>query len=148
MIFASVLVMAVPREAAAVPKRFVVTIDRAEYGDLDNDTLSDDVSIIFTASVSDFTKSPQRSEFYFTLTLPSGIKLYALVIVIGQYRNIQLELHWYDCVWESGWYNVVVDAYAIGVKGGYATDSLAFDPPTPSKGPGDPTIHVMLCGME
>ncbi|MFW9933548.1 MAG: hypothetical protein ACFFDR_12935 [Candidatus Thorarchaeota archaeon] len=144
LIFASVLFTVVPQEAAAIPKKFVVTIDSAEYGDLDNDTICDDVVVFFSAIIADFIKSPQRSEFFFTLTLPSGHQLYALVIVIGHYRDIQLELHWFDCAWESGWYNVFVEAWAVGIKGGYDTDALDFDPPT-GGGRGDPSIKVMLC---
>ena len=144
LIFALSLSMMLPQEVTAVPKKFTVTIDSATYGDLDNDTVSDDVVVFFTAEVGTFTKSPKRSEFFFTLTLPSGHELYALVIVLGAYRSVQLEMHWFDCAWEAGWYNVHVEAWAFGVQGGYDTDSLDFDPPT-NGGPGDPSIRVMVC---
>jgi hypothetical protein len=130
-----------PMDVAAVAPFFDVTINFADYADLDSDTADDDVLILFTCTIGNGYKSPSKSEFLFTLTLPSGATYYALITVLGRYREIRLALSWYDSAKEPGWYNVELDAFGYGIVGGYDYDTYVFDPPD-GGGPADPTISV------
>ena len=136
----SMLLLAIPQQVSAYTPTFAVTINDASYADLDGDNVEDDVLVFFTCFVrADYRI--QRSDFLFSLTLPSGITHYALIIVIGHYNELRLALSWYDSAWEPGWYNVQVEGYAYGIPGGYDYDAIDFDPPTGTGG-GDPTISV------
>lgn len=140
VLVASMLFLSIPMNVSAVSPYFMVEINYADYGDLDSDTTIDDVLILFTCTIGNGQKSPSKSEFLFTLTLPSGIQYYALITVYGKFREIRLALSWFDSAVESGWYNVQLDAYGYGIIGGYDYDTYAFDPP--GTGEGDPTISV------
>ncbi|MFW9847589.1 MAG: hypothetical protein ACFFF4_00510 [Candidatus Thorarchaeota archaeon] len=140
-IVASMLFLSMPMDVAAVAPYFDVTINFADYDDLDLDAAIDDVLILFTCTVGNGHKSPSKSEFLFTLTMPSGAQYFALITVLGKYREIRLALSWFDSAQESGWYNIELDAYAYGIMGGYDYDSYVFDPPS-GGGPADPTISV------
>lgn len=129
---------------SAVSSRFQVTIENAYYADVDGDGQEDDVIIEYLCEVTEGYKSPSKTDFYFTLTLPSGAQLLAMVTLVGKFDTIRIRLTWFDSAWESGWYNVLIDALAFGGSVyGYTTDSYDFDPPTGS-GTGDPHIKVTV----
>lgn len=137
----SVLLLVAPNHVAAEKTGLALTINDAFYGDLDGDSLEDDVTILITITLGNDMKSPGKSDVYYTLTLPSGYQHLALVTVIGKYREIRLVLSWFDSAWESGWYNIKVDALIYGAPGiAYDADIYDFDPP--GTGNGDPTIKV------
>ena len=140
VLVASMLFLSVPTDVVAYAPYFDVTINFADYGDLDSDSTDDDVLILFTCVIGDGYKSPQESDFLFTLTLPSGQTFYALITVIGKYRVLRLALCWYEVAMESGWYNIQLDAFGYGIVGGYDYDTYDFDPP--GTGNGDPYISV------
>ncbi|MHA2426355.1 MAG: hypothetical protein ACXAEF_16315 [Candidatus Thorarchaeota archaeon] len=140
VLVASMLFLSMPMDVAAVAPYFEVTINFADYGDLDSDATEDDVLILFTCTIGNGYKSPGKSEFLFTLTLPSGLTYYALITVLGRYREIRLALSWFDSAVEPGWYNIQLDAFGYGIIGGYDYDSYDFDPP--GTGVGDPSISV------
>lgn len=144
ILVASMLFLSIPLDVAATAPFFEATIHFADYGDLDSDAEEDDVLILFTCTIGDGYKSPTKSEFLFTLTLPSGAVFYALITVYGRYRELGLALSWFDSALESGWYNVQLDAFGYGIIGGYDYDTYDFDPPT-ERGGGSPTsISVSL----
>ncbi len=135
----STLLLSMPQGVAASPS-FMVSIHEAYYADLDADAIEDDIIIYFSCFIPENTRQPGRSDFYFTLTLPSGHQHYALVTVLGKYSELRLALYWFDSAWEEGWYNVQLDAFAYGMRRGYAMDTYDFDPP--GTGNGDPSIKV------
>ena len=137
------MISAIPGSVAATSPVADIYIDHASYCDLDDDELEDDVLIMFTCNVADKTKRPSHSEFYFTLTLPSGQQHFALVTVIGKYTTLRLALYWFDSAWESGWYNIQIDGLLHGRARGHTATDYDFDPPTGS-GSGDPSIKVMF----
>ncbi len=136
------LFLSIPQDVAATAPFFIARIHSADYSDLDADTIEDDVLILFTCEIGDGYKSPTKSDFLFTLTLPSGIQYYALVTVYGRFREIRLALSWYDSALETGWYNVQLDAFGYGIVGGYAYDTFDFDPPTGTGGGGPTAVSV------
>ncbi|RLI55991.1 MAG: hypothetical protein DRO87_08465 [Candidatus Thorarchaeota archaeon] len=142
MLFGVLTLMALVPSASAAQSEFTVTIDRADYGCLEADGIEDDIFIEFTCSIPVNARLAAKSDFYLTLTLPSGHALHALVTVIGKYSEIRLRVHWYNSAWESGWYNLKINAYNYGADRGHCMSSYDFDPP--KSGPGEPSIQVFV----
>ena len=136
-----ILLTRVPSVAAS-QNGLHVTIDHAEYCCLEADGIEDDILIDFTCTLSSSAKVSAKSDFYLTMTLPSGLQHLALITVIGRYNEIRLRVHWYNTAWEMGWYNLRIDAYTYGANRGYCTSTYDFDPP--KSGPGEPSIRVYI----
>jgi hypothetical protein len=129
--------------AAAATDWLDIAIDHASYHDLDGDGFEDDIQTDFTFTVAHGVKCPGKSEYYFTLTLPSGSGYLVILTIIGKFQTLQLSLLWYDCATESGWYNIQVDAFTQGgPRLGHSTNNLDFDPP--SAGGGDPHVKIFI----
>jgi len=135
------MVSFVPASSAA-QNSLMVTIDHASYCALDADGIENDIVIDFSCTIPSNAKISAKSDFYLTMTLPSGFQHLALISVIGKFTEIQLRVHWYNTAWESGWYNLILDAYTYGLHGSYCTSIYDFDPP--KTGNGEPSIYVMI----
>ncbi|TFG29346.1 hypothetical protein EU527_15970 [Candidatus Thorarchaeota archaeon] len=129
-------------ECSAAQNNLKVIIDHADYCALEDDGIEDDILIDFTVIIPSNAKVSAKSDFYLTMTLPSGIQHLALITVIGKFTELKLRVHWYNTAWESGWYNLIIDAFTYGLHGSYSTSIYDFDPP--KTGTGEPSIYVMI----
>jgi hypothetical protein len=140
----AVLFISMAQNCYAMSDRLNVSVDHAYYYDLDNDGLEDDILIELICEISEGSALPRKSEFYLTLELPSGIEHRAAIMLVGTYSELHMYILWYDSAWESGWYNLKVDAIAFGGSiFDCCSTSYEFDPPTGS-GTGDPHIEVLF----
>jgi len=121
----------------------MVSIESADYLDLDGDQIEDDILTEFTVAVPQGDWDFERTYVYCELVLPSGYYFNCLILVIGTYSSFTLTLGWYNAAIESGWYTFVLGAWGSGHDApGLGTDSLVFDPPTKGD-PGTPTIEII-----
>jgi hypothetical protein len=120
----------------------MVTIDSAYYCALEDDGLENDVLIDFTCTIPTNAKVSAKTDFYLTMTLPSGIEHLALVTVLGKFNEIKVRVHWYDTAWEIGWYNLRIDAFTYGADRSYCLSVYDFDPP--KSGTGEPSVYAFV----
>ena len=121
----------------------MVSIESADYLDLDGDQIEDDILTEFTVAVPQGDWDFERTYVYCELVLPSGYYFNCLILVIGTYSSFTLTLGWYNTAIESGWYTFFLGAWGSGDDApGLGTDSLVFDPPTKGD-PGTSTIEII-----
>jgi hypothetical protein len=128
----------------------IVSIESADYLDLDGDQIEDDILTEFTITVPDGNWIFDMTYVYCELVLPSGYYFNCLLLIIGNYNSVTLTLGWYNTAIESGWYTFSLYSWGYGY---YApemgSDSIIFDPPTEG-GPGSPppSIEVIQISSE
>lgn len=121
----------------------IVSIESADYLDLDGDQMEDDIITVFTLEVPDGDWEFHRTLIYCKLVLPSGYYFSCVILVYGTYNRFTLTLGWYNTAIEAGWYSFALCAYGIGYnppEPGF--DSIIFDPPTAGE-PGSPVIEII-----
>ncbi|TFH03606.1 MAG: hypothetical protein E4H14_16425 [Candidatus Thorarchaeota archaeon] len=126
----------------------IVSIESADYLDLDGDQIEDDILTEFTITVPKGNWEFVRTFVYCELVLPSGYYFNCLFLMIGSYNSVTLTLGWYNTAIESGWYTFEVYAWGSGPDApdlGY--DSVIFDPPT-EEIPGPPSINIIQIVVE
>ncbi|NWF96880.1 MAG: hypothetical protein HXY34_12130 [Candidatus Thorarchaeota archaeon] len=120
-----------------------LSITYANYLDLDNDGLSDD---ILTESL---LLVPRQLDVWFTLqatvlTLPSGILLGNVITLDQDYTGLTVTIGWYNAAKEPGWYKVSAFAVVITLSGPIVLQAeMLFDPPGGGD-PGPPLITDVL----
>lgn len=116
-----------------------VTIENANYLDLDLDSNEDDIHVLLRFDLADFDY--YEFAYIITLELPSGIEYSYLVYVWAWIDIVHINNLFYDHATECGNYTVYVDAAMVNPV--FATDSetYMFDPPGGSEG-GKPTFGV------
>lgn len=142
ILFGILTLMFIVPSASATQNRLRVTIDQAYYCALEEDGIENDILIDFTCTIAANSKVSAKSDFYLTMTLPSGLEHLALVTVVGKYTEIRIRVHWYDTAWETGWYNLRIDTYTYGADRSYCTSVYDFDPP--KSGTGEPSIQAFM----
>lgn len=121
----------------------MVSIESADYLDLDGDQIEDDIFTEFTIAVPSGDWKFDRTFVYCELVLPSGYYFNCLILMIGTYSSVTLTLGWYNTAIESGWYTIAVWAWGYGPDApDMGLDSLVFDPPTEGE-PGIPYIAII-----
>ncbi|TFH00563.1 MAG: hypothetical protein E4H14_19525 [Candidatus Thorarchaeota archaeon] len=121
----------------------IVSIESADYLDLDGDQLEDDILTEFTITVPQGDWDFRYTYIYCELVLPSGYYFNCLILMIGTYNSVTLTLGWYNTAIESGWYTFSLWAWGYGhVAPGLGSDSIVFDPPTEGD-PGLPFIEII-----
>ena len=121
----------------------IVSIESADYLDLDADQMEDDILTEFRITVPTGNWNFRYTYIYCELVLPSGYYFNCMILLIGTYNSVSLSLGWYNCAIESGWYTFSLWAWGEGHDApnlGY--DSVIFDPPTPGD-EGDPFIDII-----
>ncbi len=121
----------------------VVSIQSADYLDLDGDNSEDDIMTEFMVEVPDGSWQTGWTILYLLLELPSGLSFRCNILVIGSYSTLILILGWYNTAIEAGLYTFSVAAYMLGNNvplPGF--DNVMFDPPTPGD-PGSPVIEIL-----
>ena len=121
----------------------VVSIESADYMDLDGDLIEDDILTEFTIRVPEGDWQFRHTYIYCLLELPSGYYFECALLAIGTYEWVTITLAWYNTAIESGWYTFTTCAWAIGENApdpGVA--STIFDPPTEGN-PAPPVIEIV-----
>ena len=127
----------------------IVSIESADYLDLDGDLLEDDIITEFTISVPIGDWEFDRTYVYCEIILPSGIYFNCILLVIGTYSSFTLTLGWYNTALESGWYTFNLFAWGRGDDAPeMRTDSLVFDPPTDGLPALPPSIEIIDISAE
>lgn len=126
----------------------VVSIESAEYLDLDGDQIEDDILTEFTIAVPEGDWEFRHTYIYCLLELPSGYYFECALLAIGTYQWVTITLAWYNTAIEAGWYVFTTCAWALGE---YAPDpgiaSMVFDPPTEGN-PAPPVIEIVCVTSE
>ncbi|MGY5871904.1 MAG: hypothetical protein RTV72_06655 [Candidatus Thorarchaeota archaeon] len=121
----------------------IVSIESADYLDLDGDQLEDDILTEFTIAVPKGDWQFSRTFVYCELVLPSGYYFNFLIILIGSYNSVAITVGWYNTAIESGWYDFAVWSLGLGPKApSLGFDWVTFDPPTEGE-PGTPSIEII-----
>jgi hypothetical protein len=121
----------------------IVSVESADYTDLDNDLVEDDILTEFSISVPYGDWNFQHTYIYCELVMPSGNYFNCLLLLIGSYNSVTISLAWYNTASESGWYTFSLWSWGEGFNApdlGY--DSVVFDPPTEEL-PGLPTLEII-----
>jgi len=121
----------------------MVSIESADYLDLDGDQIENDILTEFTITVPQGEWEFLHTYIYCELVLPSGCYFNCLILLIGTYSSVSLSLAWYNTAIESGWYSFSLWACGYGTNApetGYNT--IQFDPPTEGE-PGMPSIAII-----
>ena len=121
----------------------IVSIESADYLDLDGDQIEDDILTEFTITVPTGDWNFARTYVYCEIVLPSGYYFNCLILMIGTYNSVTVTLGWYNTAIESGWYTFSLWAWGYGHDApGMGSDSLVFDPPTEGE-PAPPSIEII-----
>ena len=127
----------------------IVSIESADYLDLDGDLLEDDIITEFTISVPKGDWEFDKTYVYCEIILPSGTYFNCILLVIGTYSSFTLTLGWYNTALESGWYTFNLFAWGRGDDAPeMGTDSLVFDPPTDGLPALPPSIEIIDISAE
>jgi hypothetical protein len=121
----------------------IVSIESADYLDLDGDQMEDDILTEFTITVPSGYWIFQHTYIYCELVLPSGYYFNCMILLIGTYNTVSIDLAWYNTAIESGWYDFTLWAWGEGYRApDLGWDTVTFDPPTPGD-QGDPIIDII-----
>ncbi len=121
----------------------VVSVESADYMDLDNDLVDDDILTEFSITVPSGDWDFQHTYVYCELVLPSGCYYNCLILLIGTYSSVTISLAWYNTATESGWYTFTLWSWGEGFNApDLGSDSVVFDPPT-EKVPGLPGLEII-----
>jgi hypothetical protein len=121
----------------------MVSIESADYLDLDGDQMENDILTEFTITVPQGDWDFHYTYIYCELVLPSGNYFNCMILLIGTYNSVTLCLGWYNCALESGWYTFSLWSWGDGRDApNLGHDSVVFDPPTPGN-EGDPFIDII-----
>jgi hypothetical protein len=121
----------------------MVSIESADYLDLDADQVEDDILTEFTIRIPDGDWSFGVTYIWCEVELPSGLTFVCELLVIGTYSSLGLTLGWYNTAIESGWYTFRVYADTFGNNApDPGWDTLVFDPPTDGD-TGPPLIEII-----
>ena len=121
----------------------MVSIESADYLDLDGDQMDDDIFTEFTIAVPEGDWDFDYTYIYCKLVLPSGNYFHCLFLMIGSYNSVTITLAWYNTALESGWYTFSLWVWGCGPNApemGY--DTLDFDPPEVGD-PGIPSVEII-----
>jgi hypothetical protein len=122
----------------------MVSIESADYLDLDGDQIEDDILTEFTITVPEGDWDFSRTYAYCELVLPSGYYFGCLILMIGTYNSVTLTLGWYNTAIESGWYTFSIFAWGTGNNAPeMGMDSVIFDPPTEGNPGPPPSIEII-----
>ena len=122
----------------------IVSIESADYLDLDEDQIEDDIIIEFTIEIPRGDWDFHHTFVYCELTLPSGYYFQGLILISGTYSSLSITLGWYDTAIESGWYTIDIWACGLGPDApDLGHDSLIFDPPTDGNPSSPPLIEII-----
>lgn len=117
----------------------IVSIESADYLDLDGDQIEDDILTEFSISVPKGDWVFVRTYVYCELVLPSGNYFNCLILLIGTYNSVTLTLGWFNTAIEPGWYDFTVWAWGSGPDApDLGSDWVVFDPPETGGGPAPP----------
>ncbi|MGY5880069.1 MAG: hypothetical protein RTV31_07445 [Candidatus Thorarchaeota archaeon] len=121
----------------------IVSIESADYLDLDGDQMEDDILTEFTIAVPAGNWNFYYTYIYCELVLPSGYYFNCLILLIGTYNSVSIDLAWYNTAIESGWYDFTLWAWCSGFDApDLGWDTVTFDPPTPGD-EGIPEIAII-----
>ncbi|MHA1779822.1 MAG: hypothetical protein ACTSYL_03035 [Candidatus Thorarchaeota archaeon] len=130
--------------ASAAHPAVIVSVDYADYVDLDGDTYVDDIQIDVTLTADVQGTPPKKTELYLVLTLPSSTTYVAKVKIVGKFTTLHVTSLWFDTANEPGWYDVDAHVFVVGLsQNGYCHSAYRFDPPT-GTGPGDPHVSITI----
>jgi hypothetical protein len=122
----------------------IVSIESADYLDLDGDQIEDDILTEFTITVPEGNWVFDRTYVYCELVLPSGYYFNCLILIIGNYNSVTLSMGWYNTAIESGWYTFSLCSWGYGrYSPDIGSDTIVFDPPTEG-GPGSPPPSIEI----
>lgn len=121
----------------------IVSIESADYLDLEGDQIENDILTEFMITVPSGYWSFQTTYIYCELVLPSGYYFNCMILLIGTYNSVSIDLAWYNTAVESGWYDFTVWSWGVGRNApDLGWDTVAFDPPGPG-GPDIPGIEII-----
>ena len=152
-ILSLILLLMVPlsiSQASAYPGDTTLCLDitYANYLDLDDDGIQDDIITHFNLMSPFYYDVYMIGSLDLTLVLPSGFIFYATLGIDRVVGNIEVIIEWYNCATEPGWYDFQLElrTYAITPFGRVYWvedyDSLIFDPPEEFPPGSDPIAYV------
>ena len=118
-----------------LPYDEILEIVNADYLDLDDDGLEDDIITEFIFRVPTGNLAFMVCDLYMELTLPSQAGFYSTHSFSENFVEVSILMEWYNTADESGDYifSVRIDFFGLDELGYYITgsisESIVFDPP-------------------
>ena len=125
------------------PEHFQFTIIDANYGDLDDDGVKDDIWIKGRTYIETLSNGANKYDLYVKIIAPLNTTYSGLFYVITRENIHEYTILAYNTANSAGWYSIKFEGILYGTGDIYYSNStFEFDPPTAS-GSGSPTMSMI-----